>query len=142
MVGVFRVFKERPRKTMRIHRLVALLFIDNPLNLPQVNHLDSDKQNNHVSNLEWCTESRNVMHSIGRNPTQLDGMINYNQVIRPRQIVQKTRLGVFINKFRNAKDASIETGVCHRNILQVINKTEFKPGHTRKQAGGFVWEIA
>jgi hypothetical protein len=55
-------------KTSYIHRLVASHFIDNPSNLHEVNHIDGDKTNNHVSNLEWCTHKQNCVH---RNITGL-----------------------------------------------------------------------
>lgn len=47
-----------------IHRLVALTFIDNPRNCPEVNHKDGVKTNAHVDNLEWVTKSENRLHAI------------------------------------------------------------------------------
>lgn len=46
----------------RVSRLVAEAFIPNPLNLPQVNHKDMNRQNDCVDNLEWCTQSQNMRH--------------------------------------------------------------------------------
>ena len=51
-------------KNWRVHRLVEMLFIPNPSGLTEVNHIDGNKDNNHVSNLEWCTRSHNVKHSF------------------------------------------------------------------------------
>ena len=48
----------------RVHRLVAQHFLPNPDNMKEVNHIDGNKGNNHVSNLEWCTRSQNVKHSF------------------------------------------------------------------------------
>lgn len=47
----------------KVHRLVAKTFIDNPNNLPEVNHKDYDRLNNFVSNLEWCNHYDNIKHS-------------------------------------------------------------------------------
>ena len=54
------LYKNGVMKNEHIHRLVALTFIPNPNNLPQVNHKDEDKSNNCVDNLEWCEHKYNV----------------------------------------------------------------------------------
>lgn len=51
------------KKQYKVHRLVAQAFIPNPQNLPQVNHKDEDKTNNHSTNLEWCTAEYNINYS-------------------------------------------------------------------------------
>lgn len=50
-------------KAHYIHRLVAQAFIPNPMQWPEINHIDGNKANNNYSNLEWCTHKENVQHS-------------------------------------------------------------------------------
>ena len=65
--------KNNVDKYFRVHRLVALAFIPNPENKPTVNHIDGNKANNNVSNLEWATHSENETHSyrsLGKKPNR------------------------------------------------------------------------
>lgn len=55
----------RGRKCYRVHRLVATYFINNPLKLSDVNHIDENKANNRVTNLEWVSHLDNIRHGSG-----------------------------------------------------------------------------
>lgn len=48
---------------VKVHRIIAEQFIDNPLGLPEVNHIDCNRKNNSADNLEWCTHLQNIRHS-------------------------------------------------------------------------------
>lgn len=65
--GYYRVRLSKNSKAFRFvtHRLVAIAFIPNPHNYPQINHKDENKLNNHVDNLEWCTPKYNINYGTG-----------------------------------------------------------------------------
>jgi hypothetical protein len=69
--------KNGKNKTMKIHRLVAEAFIDNPDNKMCVDHVNNDKTNNHVSNLRWATHSENNMNA-GKQKNNTSGVIGVN----------------------------------------------------------------
>lgn len=56
------LFKDGKGTNLRVHRLVAQAFIENPENKPEINHIDEDKANNSTSNLEWATRAENNKH--------------------------------------------------------------------------------
>lgn len=58
------LWKDGKGKSFYLHKLVAETFIDNPLDKPEVNHLDGDRLNNRVSNLEWTTRVENAEHAV------------------------------------------------------------------------------
>ena len=133
--------KGRKSKSVKIHRLVAETFIPNPQKLPEVNHIDGNKQNNVIDNLEWCTHQHNIIHSMTvLHPHQNDGLVYYNRFVKTKRIVQMDLESNLIAVYANAADAEKATGVCARNILQVANRTPFnEKGLVRKTAGHFKW---
>lgn len=80
----------RPRWTITVHRLVASAFIPNPDNLPFVNHKDSDRANNQVSNLEWCTHQENVAHAqaAGRLTGRPRGYVSGKRLFTDNEVRQ------------------------------------------------------
>jgi len=126
--------KGRPSKSTRMHRLVAETFISNPHGLLEVNHIDGNRQNNRVENLEWNTRKQNADDMKRRSPHYINKMVQYNKSIRPKRVQQLSLDGVILATFDTAKAASEATGVCHRNILQICHGQQ-----RRTQAGGYKW---
>lgn len=60
------LYENKRRHYCRVHRIIAQTFLDNPHNLPEVNHKDENKQNNAVYNLEWCSRSYNKKYGTRR----------------------------------------------------------------------------
>lgn len=67
---------EGRRKMIAVHRLVAVGFVPNPNNLPEVNHADGDKMNNHYSNLAWCSRGENIQHAFENELRSATGVNN------------------------------------------------------------------
>ena len=74
------LMKEAVKKRYMCHRLVALTFIENPNNLPQINHKDGVRNNNIVNKLEWCYQIQNTQHSINVLGKTMKGKTNSKPV--------------------------------------------------------------
>lgn len=114
-------------KTLKIHREVAKAFIPNPNNLRVVNHIDGNKLNNNVNNLEWCTDSENVIHAYKtglakakRGCDNIGSKLTRDDVIwiRNNYIPRDPEFGcrALARKF-NMK---------HSNMSRLINKIKYK----------------
>lgn len=106
--------KNNTSTSYALHRLVAEVFVENPENKPQVNHIDGNKRNNIYENLEWVTPSENKIHSVSIGLTSKTN--NSNETIEQLDIN-----GNVINTFRGQEDASHKLN-CSRHVIMTILK--------------------
>jgi len=112
--------KEGKSINKRIHRLVALAFIENPYNLLCVNHKDGDKLNNTVGNLEWCTNSENTLHAYKNN------LINTRGILRPRRNLTDSEIILILQDYQAENISFGKLGsrynLHHTQVSRIIRK--------------------
>ena len=116
-------------KPMLIHRLVAMAFIPNPNNYPQINHKDENVKNNHAGNLEWCTGDYNIKCFLDRHKVRG----------RPKKlktpILQLDKEGNVVKRWDDSIAIKEKNGWSVWSILQCCRGN-------RKTAYGFKWQFA
>ena len=101
------------QKRMRVHRMVALTFIDNPDNKPYVNHINGNRSDNNVENLEWVTPSENTQHAVNT------GLFKSG---RARAVVQYNLNGEQMATFESASEAARQTGGSQSKITMCCRR--------------------
>lgn len=119
--------KNGKRQNVFIHRIVAQTFIQNPDDLPQVNHIDGNKENNITDNLEWVTHSENMMHAVSQK--LFEPFFNR----KTRAVCQYSIEGGFIRKYSSVMEAQRQTGIDRSSIQKCCSNKQ-------KTAGGYVWK--
>ena len=117
------LYKNNKKKELSLHRIIATAFIDNPGKKPQVNHIDENKTNNDLSNLEWCTERENAIH--GTRMKRIAEKLS-------KKVIQLDLNDNVLNEFESMNQAERETGIDESSISRCCNGE-------RKSAGGFKW---
>ena len=122
---VISLSKNGVHKTFKVHRLVAEAFLQNPKKLPQVNHIDGDKRNNNINNLEWATSKENIRHSI-------EVLGNIPACMREPKKVRCIETGVVYESLKSAADS---LGGSSSNLCNLLKKRS-----RSEKFAGFHWE--
>jgi hypothetical protein len=120
------------KRNRSIHRLLAEAYIPNPDNLPHVNHIDGNKANNALGNLEWVSIKENTQHAIriGLTDPKSD-----QRCPNKKRIQQYSLDGKLLCEYESLHEAGRQTGIAWQNISKVIRGL-------RNTAGGFYWETS
>ena len=118
--------KNGDQKTLLVHRLVALAFLPNHENMPNINHIDFNTHNNSIDNLEWCTQLENIHHSMnaGRNRKASGencGASKFTNIqVKKIRTIPKNHNHIEIAKIFNVHPetiSKIRRGITYKNIL-------------------------
>lgn len=108
------LYKENRLKTFKVHRLVGFMFLENPNELPEINHINKQRNCNLATNLEWCDNPYNIRYS------------------RAKKVIQYDKQGNFIKEWDCIREVERKLNICNGDIVKCC-----KGKH--QTAGGYTW---
>lgn len=123
------VFLSKNGKAVKftVHYLIAITFLKKKKHCNQINHIDANKRNNKVSNLEWCTMKQNMQHA------HKNGLYKNSILKKSKSIKQYDLNNKFLCKYASIMDAERKTKIPNNNIVKVAKGK-------RNTAGGYIWK--
>ena len=116
--------KPRNKKIFKhVHRLVASAFIENLENKKTVNHIDCNKLNNNVNNLEWCTQKENIAHARKNNLYHDYGSSSVKAKLCDEEVKKIRKL--YDDKIKTISQLTIDFNVCNETIRRVVNRISY-----------------
>lgn len=143
---VVNLSRENEVKWILVHRIVAMAFIPNPQNLPQVNHKDENKLNNVVDNLEWCDQRYNNLYGTARyrqNKTRHKNDPNNEKwkaagMKNAKQIAAYNGNGVLVQVYPSVSEAA---NACNYHISSIIRQCKGKTKSRRNMYFRYYYEV-
>jgi hypothetical protein len=118
---VVRLYKNQNEKKWLVHRLVATVFIPNLEEKPQINHIDGNKANNNVDNLEWATASENGIHAFKTGLNIPSSKLSEEEVIAIKVLLSKNVKHTFISRIFNVTPQAIWAINQNKNLARFNN---------------------
>ena len=111
-------------KTGKVHRLVAFAFIPNPDNLPEINHIDENKENNRADNLEWCSTKYNLTY--GSRKGMMAGTKNNHAKLTEKEVVEIRKIYKKGDMQFGQSALGKKYGVSHIQIANIVKRKSWK----------------
>lgn len=132
---VLSLCKDGKKYNKRVHRLVAEAFLPNPDNKPEIDHINTDRRDNRVENLRWCTNKENINNPLTIRKLSINAKKCEFGKSRSISVEQYSKDGLLLETYPSAAEAERQTGINHTSITACCRNQQ-------GSAGSYLWRYA